>query len=87
MDDDRPCFPRNHKMRNIYPCILSTLFLDYAPMKSDVVSWYLDEIQEEIESQDELTEKRAMVEKVQGISRTGYGSRTEKKRLKLFVTK
>jgi len=37
---------------------------DYAPMKSDVVSWYLDEIQEEIESQDELTEKRAMVEKV-----------------------
>ena len=32
--------------------------------KSEVVNWYLEEIQEEIESEAELVQKKAIVEKV-----------------------
>ena len=32
--------------------------------KSDLVGWYLGEIQEEIESEEELVEKKVMVEKI-----------------------
>jgi len=37
---------------------------DYAPTKSDVVDWYLNEISGEIDSQEELLEKKTIVEKV-----------------------
>jgi len=37
---------------------------DYAPTKKDVVEWYLNELSDEIDSQDELLEKRKIVEKV-----------------------
>jgi len=37
---------------------------DYAPKKSDVVDWYLEEISAEIDSQEELLEKKTIVEKV-----------------------
>jgi len=37
---------------------------DYAPTKSDVVDWYLNEISNEIDSQEELLEKKTIVEKV-----------------------
>ena len=32
--------------------------------KSDLVGWYLGEIQEDIESEEELVEKKVMVEKI-----------------------
>ena len=32
--------------------------------KSDVIGWYLTEIQDEIQSEEELNEKRSVVEKV-----------------------
>ena len=38
--------------------------VDYAPKKSDVIDWYLNEISNEIESQEELLEKKTIVEKV-----------------------
>ena len=37
---------------------------DYAPKKSEVVDWYLEEISAEIDSQEELLEKKTIVEKV-----------------------
>ncbi len=38
--------------------------LDSAPTKSNVVNWYLEEISGDIESQEELLEKKLIVEKV-----------------------
>eukprot|EP00088_Acartia_fossae_P023653 TRINITY_DN2467_c0_g1_i13.p1 TRINITY_DN2467_c0_g1~~TRINITY_DN2467_c0_g1_i13.p1 ORF type:complete len:815 (-),score=325.70 TRINITY_DN2467_c0_g1_i13:527-2971(-) len=37
---------------------------DYAPKKSEVIEWYLSEISNEIESTEELLEKKIIVEKV-----------------------
>merc|ERR1719431_737483 len=37
---------------------------DYAPTKKDVVNWYLNELSDEIDTEEELVEKRKIVEKV-----------------------
>ena len=52
-------------LRTIFIFSISMImFLDSAPTKSDVVNWYLEEISGDIESQEELLEKKLIVEKV-----------------------
>lgn len=40
------------------------MFIESASTKSEVVNWYLEEISGDIESQEELLEKKLVVEKV-----------------------
>jgi len=37
---------------------------DYAPTRSEVVNWYLEEIADDIDTEEELLEKKSMIEKV-----------------------
>ena len=51
--------------------------------KSDLVGWYLGEIQEEIESEEELVEKKVMVEKI--IDRLVNQDQVHTERQELFA--
>ena len=44
--------------------LIHNFLLDYAPTRSEVVNWYLEEIADDIDTEEELLEKKSMIEKV-----------------------